>query len=51
MIKQQNKIKNVKQNKLVYVVIYFSSQVLLSLSIRPLTNLYICNYIFMIDGK
>ena len=51
MIKQQNKKKNIKQNKLVYVVIYFSSQVLLSLSIRSLTNLYICNYIFMIDGK
>ena len=38
-------------SKLVYVVIYFSSQTLLFLSIRLLTNLYICNYIFMIDDK
>ena len=37
--------------KLVHVVIYFTSQALLFLSIQLLKNLYIYNYIFMIDGK
>ena len=37
--------------KSIYVVIYYTSQILSFLSIRLSTILYIYNYIFMIEGK